>query len=130
MSSLFGKLHYDRIVLPFHQLCVHAIVIRCLISSLLPSLPPPPSSIPPPPSSIPSPPPSPIATDYTDAPFDEIGTEEGSLTMLSPKPHYMRRGSVSTMYDVLPEELGRYSCRNQMDTFTLCTVLHTDNSTQ
>ena len=45
-----------------------------------------------------------LHTDYPDAPIDQLGAEE---TLLSPRHMHIRRGSVSSVYDVLAEELGR-----------------------
>ena len=43
--------------------------------------------------------------DYPDAPFDQLGME--LVSPLSPKHAFIRRGSLSVLYDVMPEELGR-----------------------
>ena len=41
--------------------------------------------------------------------FDDLAAEEGSGTnIMSPPVQFIRRGSIHSEYDVLPEELGRY----------------------
>ena len=41
--------------------------------------------------------------------FDELAADEGSGTnIMSPPVQFIRRGSIESEYDVLPEELSQY----------------------
>ena len=53
-----------------------------------------------------------VGTDFPDGGqgmIDDLATEEGSgSNIMSPPAQFIRRGSIHSEYDVLPEELGRY----------------------